>query len=115
MQIHSRVWAPQLAHGNTLAHNLCVAPVGGCPTRLFSRSQGHENENAADASARETERAPNVTRRVNATIYKYTPHERQAAKGTLEWWTTILSDPSAARRYWNVYSTFVSLPSKPVK
>ena len=56
-----------------------------------------------------------VTRRVNATIYKYTPHELQAAKGTLEWWTTIFSEPSDARRYWNVYSTFVSLPSVPVK
>ena len=60
-------------------------------------------------------RAPNVTQRVNATIYKYTPHELQAAKGTLEWWTTIFSEPSDARRYWNVYSTFVSLPSVPVK
>ena len=69
-----------------------------------------------DASAnRGTARTPNVTRRVNATIYKYTPHETQAAKGTLEWWTTIFSEPSDARRYWNVYSTFVSLPSVPVK
>ena len=58
---------------------------------------------------------PERTQRVNATIYKYTPHELQAAKGTLEWWTTIFSDPSAARRYWNVYSTLVSEPSVPVK
>ena len=55
------------------------------------------------------------TQRVNATIYKYTPHELQAAKGTLEWWTTIFSEPSDARRYWNVYSTLVSEPSVPVK
>ena len=72
-------------------------------------------KNAADASAtREPARAPK-TQRVNATIYKYTPHELQAAKGTLEWWTTIFSEPSDARRYWNVYSTLVSEPSVPVK
>ena len=68
----------------------------------------------ARETSRESARAPK-TQRVNATIYKYTTHELQAAKGTLEWWTTIFSEPSDARRYWNVYSTFVSLPSVPVK
>ena len=77
-------------------------------------------KNAADASAtsRETEHAsehaPKNTARKCYYLKIHTTRDH-AAKGTLEWWTTIFSDPSEARRYWNVYSTLVSEPSAPVK
>ena len=36
-------------------------------------------------------------------------------KGTEEWWTMILTDPSFARAYWNVYWARVSAPLSSVK